>query len=42
MQVAEAVLQEVQKKYPIDPARVYLTGLSMGGFGSLEPGRAAS
>jgi predicted peptidase len=34
MQVAEAVLQEALKKYPIDPARVYLTGLSMGGFGS--------
>ncbi|HVU89718.1 MAG TPA: PHB depolymerase family esterase [Pirellulales bacterium] len=34
MQVAEAVLQETLKKYPIDPARVYLTGLSMGGFGA--------
>jgi predicted peptidase len=33
MQVAEGILQDVLKKYPTDPARVYLTGLSMGGFG---------
>ncbi len=34
MQVAEGILREVEQKYPVDPARVYLTGLSMGGFGS--------
>jgi predicted peptidase len=29
-----ALLDEVQSKYAVDPDRVYLTGLSMGGFGS--------
>lgn len=29
-----ALLDEVQSKYAVDPNRVYLTGLSMGGFGS--------
>jgi predicted peptidase len=29
-----ALLEEVQSKYAVDPNRVYLTGLSMGGFGS--------
>lgn len=29
-----ALLDEVQSKYSVDPDRVYLTGLSMGGFGS--------
>lgn len=33
MQVVEEILQEVEEKYPIDLTRVYLTGLSMGGFG---------
>lgn len=27
---------EVLKKYPVDPDRVYLTGLSMGGYGSWQ------
>jgi predicted peptidase len=31
---ALAILDETQKKYKIDPDRVYLTGLSMGGFGT--------
>jgi predicted peptidase len=29
-----AVLDEVENKYAVDPARVYLTGHSMGGFGT--------
>jgi len=32
--VALAILDEVQKEYKVDPKRVYLTGLSMGGFGT--------
>jgi len=28
------LLNDVVKKYPIDPDRIYLTGLSMGGFGT--------
>lgn len=31
-----ALLDEVSQKYPVDPDRVYLTGLSMGGFGTWE------
>jgi len=31
---AVAILDEVMKKYNGDPKRVYLTGLSMGGFGT--------
>lgn len=31
---ALAILDEVQKQYKTDPKRVYLTGLSMGGFGT--------
>jgi predicted peptidase len=29
-----ALLDEIESKYDVDPSRVYLTGLSMGGFGS--------
>lgn len=41
------MLEKVQKEFPIDPERVYLTGLSMGGYGSwylaaLEPWRWAA
>ena len=38
MQVALAALEKVAIEHPasIDPARIYLTGLSMGGFGSWE------
>jgi predicted peptidase len=32
--VLVALLDEVQSKYAVDPDRIYLTGLSMGGFGS--------
>ncbi len=31
---AVAILDDVQKHYKIDPKRVYLSGLSMGGFGT--------
>ena len=31
-----ALLDEIQAKYKVDPDRVYLTGLSMGGFGTWE------
>ncbi len=31
---ALAILAEVQKEYKTDPQRVYLTGISMGGFGT--------
>jgi predicted peptidase len=33
-QRALAMLEAVQKEYKIDPKRLYLTGLSMGGFGT--------
>jgi predicted peptidase len=44
---AVAVLEEVMKAEPVDPDRVYLTGLSMGGYGSWDlaartPGRFAA
>ncbi len=32
----EALLEDVIKRYPVDPKRVYLTGLSMGGFGTFD------
>jgi predicted peptidase len=31
-----ALLDKIQAKYSVDPRRVYLTGLSMGGFGTWE------
>lgn len=33
-----ALLDDIEKKYPVDPHRVYLTGLSMGGFGTWSLG----
>jgi predicted peptidase len=36
LKVAIAALKEVEQKSPIDPKRVYLTGLSMGGYGSWD------
>ncbi|MFC7623069.1 alpha/beta hydrolase-fold protein [Microlunatus sp. GCM10028923] len=42
-----ALLDEVEAEFPVDPSRIYLTGLSMGGIGSWElairhPGRFAA
>lgn len=36
LNVALGALDDVIENYPIDPARVYLTGLSMGGYGSWD------
>jgi predicted peptidase len=36
MNVALGVLERVLADYPTDPDRVYLTGLSMGGYGSWD------
>jgi predicted peptidase len=33
-----ALLDDVEKKYAVDPHRIYLTGLSMGGFGTWSLG----
>jgi len=33
---ALAIMAEVQKQYKVDPKRIYLTGLSMGGFGTWD------
>lgn len=35
-----ALLDHVQEAYPVDPDRVYLTGLSMGGYGTFMLGAA--
>jgi predicted peptidase len=32
----QALLEKIKAKYRIDPGRIYLTGLSMGGFGTWE------
>jgi predicted peptidase len=37
-EVVLGLLDQVQKKYKVDPTRVYLTGLSMGGFGTWSLG----
>jgi predicted peptidase len=36
MKVVIGILDHVMKNYPVDLRRVYLTGLSMGGYGSWE------
>lgn len=41
LNVAIRILDEVLAKYPADPRRVYLTGLSMGGYGSWDAAAAA-
>jgi predicted peptidase len=35
-----ALLDEIERTHPVDPARVYLTGLSMGGYGAWHLGTA--
>lgn len=47
LKAIHALIDEVEARYPVDPARIYLTGLSMGAFGAwalaLErPGRFAA
>jgi predicted peptidase len=37
-EVLLALLEEVTRKYAVDPGRVYLTGLSMGGYGTWSLG----
>lgn len=34
VKMAIAVIEKVMKEYPVDPKRVYVTGLSQGGFGT--------
>ena len=36
MKVVLQILDDVQKNYPVDKSRIYLTGLSMGGYGSWD------
>ena len=36
MELLMALLEETIKKYPIDTNRIYITGLSMGGFGTFD------
>lgn len=36
MQMTMDLLTKIMKEYPVDPSRVYVTGLSMGGFATWE------
>ena len=36
MKAVKKLLEETMKEFPIDPQRVYVTGLSMGGFGTWD------
>lgn len=38
MQVVINILEEVVREFPVDPARLYLTGLSMGGYAAWDLG----
>jgi predicted peptidase len=36
MQLVISLIAEISKDYPIDPSRIYVTGLSMGGYGTWD------
>jgi predicted peptidase len=36
MKAVVGMIEEMMKSYPVDPKRVYLTGLSMGGYGAWD------
>jgi predicted peptidase len=36
LQRAFDLVAEIRRRYPVDPRRIYVTGLSMGGFGSYD------
>ncbi|MDP4172451.1 MAG: prolyl oligopeptidase family serine peptidase [Bacteroidota bacterium] len=36
IEILDALLKDVQSNYDVDPNRIYITGLSMGGFGTWE------
>jgi predicted peptidase len=36
MQMVTDLIEKVMKEYPIDPSRIYVTGLSMGGYGTWD------
>jgi predicted peptidase len=36
MELVIALVYELTKKFPIDPKRIYITGLSMGGYGTFD------
>jgi S-formylglutathione hydrolase FrmB len=38
LQLSKELLDETIKNYPVDPQRIYVTGLSMGGYGALRLG----
>lgn len=47
VEVLSALLDEIEQKYAVDPDSIYLTGLSMGGYGTFalavsDPGRFAA
>lgn len=42
MQAVLAALDDVLANFPVDPRRLYLTGLSMGGYGSWDLGTRAA
>ena len=36
MQMFISLLEKILKEYPVDPSRIYITGVSMGGYGTWE------